>query len=365
MANIIDYLKWRGDLTFAASPFNEVDNLILSVLSFIDYSCAVSDSAYAMPVRLDKCFDENRIKYPNGEKFGQIIPDTTNDLFILSARSQRFREVYVAAYRCVFDEAECVQFAAVTFILPDNTIFTSFRGTDDTLVGWREDFNLSFSHPVRSQALAAEYLNDVAAVYRGSIRTGGHSKGGNLAVYAAAFSSPEVSERVLNAYSNDGPGFVEEVVSSPEFRRMEKRIITIVPQSSVIGMLLERGSNLTVVESNLRNGLLQHDPFSWQVMGREMVHLPTLSPRGKHHDEVFREWLGKMSVEKRREFTDILFGALSSTGAKTVSDLSQDQMPKLIAAVRMLSGLSREEREVMTEFIRGLFDAMKKQNYTE
>ncbi len=362
MPNVIDYLKWRGDLTFSASPFCEVDNIILSMLSFIDYSSAVSDSVYGMPVRLDKCFDENRLKYPTGEKFGSIIPDLTNDLFIAAAKSTRFREVYVTTYRSLIDEEQCLQFGAVTFILPDNSVFAAFRGTDDTLVGWREDFNLSFTHPVRAQALAAEYLNEVASVYRGPIRTGGHSKGGNLALYSAAFASPEVRERLVTAYSNDGPGFVEEVVNTPEFREADKKAVTIVPQSSVVGMLLHRSSRLEVIESDTRNGVLQHDPFSWQIMGREFVHLPSLSQSGKKHDEVLHEWLGKLSAEKRREFTDIVFGVLGSTGAKTLSDLSQDQLPKLLTAAKTFGSLGKDEREIVSEFVRGLLDAMVKEH---
>ena len=144
-------------------------------------------------------------------------------------------------------------------------------------------------------------------------------------------------------------------------KEMDDRIITIVPQSSVVGMLLCRGSHLEVVESTVRNGLMQHDPFTWQVMGKEFVHLHAMSPTGKKHDEVFREWLGKLDAEKRKEFTDIFFGVLESTGAKTVSDLSQDQLPKLLAATRTLGSLGKEERDVLTEFTRGLFDAIKKQ----
>ena len=360
MSDVMDYIKWRGDLTFAASPFCEVDNIVLSMLSFIDFSTAVSDSFYGMPVRLDKCFDENRLKYPTGEKFGTIIPDKTNDLFIAAANSIRYREVYVTAYRSIIDEKQCLQFAAVTFILPDNTLFAAFRGTDDTLVGWREDFNLSFTHPVRAQALAAEYLSEAASVYRGGIRTGGHSKGGNLAVYSAAFASAEVRSRLITAYSNDGPGFVEEVVNTPEFREVDKKTITIVPQSSVVGMLLHRSSRLEVIKSDIKNGVLQHNPFSWQVMGREFEHLPSLSANGKKHDEVLHVWLGRLSEEKRREFTDIVFGVLESTGAKTLSDLTQDQLPKLLTAARTIGSLDKEDREIVAEFVGGLFDAIAK-----
>ena len=369
MPNMLDYLKWRGDLTFDASPFNEVDNIILSMLSFVDYSVVIPEPflpiPVPMPVRLDRCYDEIKQKFPNGLDFGQIIPEKTNDLFAAAAKSVRFRDVYVSGYKYIFDETEFVQFAAVTFVLPDDTIFISFRGTDDSLVGWREDFNISFSHPVRSQLLAAEYVDETASVYRGNIRLGGHSKGGNLALYAAAFAKPENGDRIIAAYSNDGPGFVSEIKNSPEFKRTEERMLTITPQSSVIGMLLERGDRCEIVESNLKNGLMQHNPFSWEVMGKEFIHLPCLSPRGKRHDEVFREWLGKLNAEKRKEFTEILFGVLGSTGAKTVSDLSVDHLPKLMTAIRAFSELDREEKEVMSEFVRGLFDAMKKQGTAE
>lgn len=360
MSNIIDYIKWRGDLSFSVSPFCEVDNVILSMLSFVDFSSAVSESQYGMPVRLNKCFDENRIKYPNGEDFGSVVPPMVNDLFVAAAQSVRFSEIYVAAYRCRTDEKEGVQFSAVTFVLPDDSIFVAYRGTDDTIVGWREDFCLSFSHPVPAQAYAAEYLRDVASVYRGNIRTGGHSKGGNLAVYSAVFASEEIRQRVIRAYSNDGPGFVDEIVLSPEFKAMDKKILTIAPQSSVIGMLLGRSSELEVTESTAKNGLMQHNPFTWQVMGRELVHLSAMSPRGKRHDEVLHKWLGKLPPEKKREFTDIFFGVLESTGAKTVSDLTREQLPKLLAASRTLGNLGKEEREVVYELTRGLFDAMKK-----
>lgn len=354
MANLFDYIAWRGDLPFAVSPFNEVDNLIYSMLSVMDYSSVVSPSVVGMPVKLSDAWKKYSERYPNGEYFGQIFPEVTADVLSKAAQSVRFGDSYLTAFRAETDADAVSQFAAVTFVLPDNSIFVSFRGTDDTLIGWREDFNLSFMYPVVAQQKAADYLTEVAAVHRGNIRLGGHSKGGNLAVYAAVFAPQEIQGRILTAYSNDGPGFVEEIVNSDAFRRMEKKICTIVPQSSVIGMLLEHKEDYTVVESTMSNGFFQHDPFSWSVLGTKFVRLGELSKQGKRHDRVLNEWLRSCSPEERRKFTETLFRVLESTGAKTLSDLSVDTIGKMRDAVRAFSELDRESKEHLTLLIRRL-----------
>ena len=358
----MDYLAWRGDLAFPTSSegktaqFCEVDNLILSMLSFIDFTGIVGDDPIGTPVKLSECFKKYRSKFPHGEEFGAVIPKITDELFEKTAATKRFSELYVACYREKSSESEMTQFAAVTFILPDNSLFVSFRGTDDTLNGWREDFNLSFTYPVASQTMAAAYLTDVASVYSGAIRCGGHSKGGHLAVYAACFAPKYVRDRIVTAYSNDGPGFVAEVVGSDEFREMTEagKIYTIVPQSSVIGMLLEHSEDYKVIESTLSNGLFQHDPFSWSVLGPEFVHTDGLSKMGKMHDAVLGEWLGGMGADERREFTETLFGVIESTGAKTLTDFSKDGIGKLIAAVRAFGGIEKETRENVMKIIRRL-----------
>ena len=357
MPNISDYLDWRGDLSFAVSPFNEVDNLILSMLSFIDYSPAVPSDPLGTPVKLSDTLPAVREKYPFGEDFGEIIPSDVNSIFEKAALSARFSDTYVAAYRNVIEESEVTQFAAVTFILPDDSVFIAFRGTDDTLVGWREDFHLSFSHPVRAQQLARDYLIEVAMVFSGKLRLGGHSKGGNLAVYASVFAPKPIRDRILVAYSNDGPGFLQEIIESPEFREMDSRICTIVPQSSVVGMLLGHTEEYHVIESTIKNGILQHDPFSWEVLGPQFVHLGELSADGKRHNEALAEWLDAMSPEKRREFTDTVFTILGSTGAKTVTDLSSDRIGKTIAAIRTYNGLDKEAKENFINFLRKFTEA--------
>ena len=359
MANIFDYLGWRGDLSFDVSPFNEVDNLILSMLSFINYKDIVPTGMLGTPVKLSKCRELKEAQGISTESFGKIIPKAVYDLFISAAASKRFSDVYVTYFKEDTNLRETKQFAAVTFILPDNSLFVAYRGTDDSIVGWREDFNLSFTRETMSQKAAVDYLTKIASVYRGKIRTGGHSKGGNHAVYAAVFAPQSVRERIIAANSNDGPGFVSEIINSPEYAQMEGKICTIVPQSSIIGMLLEHKENYSVVESSEKGGLFQHNPFSWSVLGTSFVHLDSLSEKGKRHDAVMSGWLSKLSAEERRIFTDTLFGVIESTGAKTVTELTTDQFSKITAAVKAYGSLDRDTKEKMYSFVKRLVSSIR------
>ena len=354
--NILDYLDWRGDLSFVASGFCEVDNLVFSMLSFVDFSDIVPAEGLAGPVRLDRCYAAFREKYPEGQEYGAIIPRENNRLFGKAARSVRFREVYVACYRNEIDETAGKQFAAVTFLLPDKSIFIAYRGTDDTLVGWREDFQLSFTCPVPSQQCAVDYAEDVCRLYTGSVRMGGHSKGGNLSVYAAAFSSDAVRRRLVIAYSNDGPGFTEEVVEQSAYREMAEKIVVLMPQSSVVGMLLEHNSPYRVIQST-QSRLLQHDPYSWQILGREFVTLPDFSPEGKRNAAHIKAWVRSMKPDDRRKFTDLFFRVLEAGNARTVSDLTEDTMKTITAALRTWRDFTPEERTEMQHFLKLYWNA--------
>ena len=359
MSNILDYIKWRGDLTFAQTPFCEVDNLIFSMLSFINFSGIVPDSADGVPVKLCDCYEKHKLIFPSGEDFGQIIPTDTNSLFSLAAQSVRFSDTYVTYFKNEIDEKEVKQFAAVTFIMPDNSLYVAYRGTDDTLVGWKEDFNLSFTYPTMSQKTAVEYLTAAASSFRGKIRVGGHSKGGNLSVYSATFAPPQVRNRIITAYSNDGPGFVSDIIESAEFIEMEPKICTYVPQSSVIGMLLEHTEDYKVIESTLENGIYQHNPFSWSVLGANFIHKSSLSTKGRRNNEVIHEWLKDITPEERRVFTETIFSILDSTGAKTLSDLSTNHMAKLTAAIKAFNGLDKANRDNLNKFAKLLAEAIR------
>ena len=359
MTNMLDYISWRGDIPFSSSPFNEIDNIIYSMLSFIDFSGLVPRDPLSSPVKLSECLEYNQRRYPDGQNFGAIIPRENNELLKKAAESKRFEDTYITAFRDEIDEESVKQFAAVTFILPDNSIFVAFRGTDDTFVGWREDLAMSYDFPTTSQRAAADYLTEIALYHSGPIRTGGHSKGGNLSVYSAVFSPREVKDRIITAYNNDGPGFTRDVIESDEYKSVSEKIYTVVPQSSIVGMFFEATANLHVIESTATGGAAQHNPYTWIVLGKEFRHLDAMTKSGQRLDSIIDQWIAGSTPDERRKLTDTIFSVLESAGAKTLSDFNEDKLKNIAAMIKAIAGFDKETRDNVILFIKRFADAAR------
>ena len=359
MANIIDYLDWRGDLTLEASPFNEVDNLLLAELSFLDLADIVPDVGGGEAVALREAAAAYFRRVQGQEvSMGVLVPDQIPEMAEKMALSARFGEMKLDCYRACLDQEREIQFAALTIDLGDGSLYLSFRGTDDTLVGWKEDFNMAFLPIVPSQRLAVDYIRDVSARYpRRKLRIGGHSKGGNLTVYGSVFCGAKIQRRIRAVYNNDGPGFKESLVDLPAYQAVRDRIVTIVPQSSVVGMLLEHDDNYTVVKSSQPGVYFQHDGFSWEVLGTRFIHLDDISPGGRIHDRAIRAFIGEMDDQQRSAFVDALFEVLGATNAKTLTELDADWMRSLSAMVRSYKNLSREAKQMLSRAVRVLLRA--------
>lgn len=356
MPNIMDYLDWRGDLTLRASPFNEVDALLLAELSFIDFAGIVPPPGGGSAVPLSECarvWLERRGGHM--DDMGVLVPDKIPQMLRRLAQTPRFANLGVNAAFERLDLVREEQFAAAAFELEDGTVYVSFRGTDDTLVGWKEDFNLSFLKCIPSQEEAAVYLARVAAQYPAApLRVGGHSKGGNLAVYSAVHVDEAVQQRILAVYNCDGPGFSEPLEGLPEHSRIASRIVTLVPQSSVVGMLLEHEQCFHIVQS-VESGVQQHDGFSWQVLGTQFVRLSEPSREGRVMDETLDSWAASMDHEQRKKVADALYAVLTGTGARTLSDLTAERAKSAAALLRSYKGLDHETRRALTVALRGLF----------
>ena len=355
--NISDYIDWRGDLTFDAAPFCEVDNLIFSVLSYNDFSAAVPDYLLGNPVRLSSAADKMKDSVP---EVLSLSREKYLELLLKATGSRRFSGVYATFYVSETSREDTMQFAAVTFVLPDNSIFVSYRGTDASVVGWKENFELSFSDATMAQKRAAEYLRSAASFFKGDIRVGGHSKGGNLAYYAAMNVPDEVSRRIKEAYCNDGPGFIETVSGSERFKAVSDRFRTFMPQSSLVGTLLERHEEYRIVESSEKGGIAQHDPFSWQVRGPSFVYLDDLSREGRKNEQVFESFISSLSKDERKSLTSSIFEIVESTGAERISDLSHDVFAKIASAAKAYGSLSPETRETVISSLKRLVSAVLK-----
>ena len=349
MADLLDYLDWRGDLTLAQDPFNEVDNLILAELSFVDFRDIVPPPEAGSSVELRTAAEAYFARFPEGEKIdmGVLVPDAIPDMLRKMVNTRRFGSMRLNCFADWLDVDRAEQFAALTVETGDGAVYLAFRGTDDTLAGWKEDFNMACVPEVPAQKMAVSYLDAVARRYpRRKLRLGGHSKGGNLAVWAAVFCRPAVQRRIQAVWSNDGPGFHADIAHLPEYLRVADRITTIIPQSSVVGMLLEHEADSTVVESRAQ-GMLQHDGFSWEVRGRSFVRVDGVTRQGRRNDRTMREWLRQMPLEQREKFVEGLFEVLTASGAVTLTDLKEDRLRSALAMARAVKDMEKDTRDAL------------------
>ena len=348
MANILEYLDWRGDLTLSERPFNEVDNLILAEICYLDFSGFVPAGFQTQQVTLLDAASAYFAAHPE-TNMGVLVPDQIPVLVEHAAKTARFSDVRLLGYVNRIDEETQTQFSALTMLLPDGSAYVAFRGTDDTIVGWKEDFNMAFTPEIPAQKYAAEYLRQVSgALPFRPLLVGGHSKGGNLAVYAAVFCGQDVQNRILAVYNNDGPGFAWDISETPGHKRIASRIHTILPQTSVVGMLMEHEKRYQVVHSTY-DGLYQHDGFSWQVLGTQFVHLDDFSREGKLVDETLSSWADSLNTQQREALADALYSVFTASGAKTLSELTEEKLKSAAAMLKTYKNLDRETRRMVTE----------------
>ena len=352
MTNIFDYITWRGDLTFTQDPPNAVDALIFSSLAYICYG-GQTERDPMTPVSLKNAAEEF-FALENHETRSRVQRD--QDLLAVAAASVRFGCSEICMYRDELIPEQETQFAAMTFLLDDGSMFVAFRGTDNSLVGWKEDFNMTFQQTIPAQRLALQYVRDVALEYSRPMRIGGHSKGGNLAVFSAARSSPMIQSRILQVYNNDGPGFTKYLMGDPGYLAMVPKIRTYIPQSSVIGMLLEHEEPYTVIRSK-SIGVLQHDPYTWDVVGKQFLPVEEITEDSQFLDATIKTWFASMTNQERNQLVDVMFTLLGSGGADNVHELIQ---PKNIRTY--IKTLSNDEylRKVLSTEFQGLIDAARK-----
>lgn len=319
MYHYMDYLIWRGDLTILQAPFSEVDYLIMSRLAYVLFDGAVSQDFDGPPVLLRNAaqFVIHRI-----EEDEERQRKEKNILLFLKQimDSPRFGSLRLCCYADIHEEKVQEQFAAVTILLPDGSAVVAYRGTDNTLVGWKEDFNMAFAAHVPAQKDAAVYLQEVAKRHTGRLRLTGHSKGGNLAIYAGAFCGKAVQERILEIRNFDGPGFNEQVTADAAFAAIRDRTCTFLPQSSVVGMLLEHPEQSEVVFSE-GIGIFQHNLSTWAVYRSTLVRAEQLSRQSRQFDSTLKEWLSHLTNGQREELIDGLFQVIGASDAKTVDEL--------------------------------------------
>lgn len=365
MSNLFDYIAWRGDLPFEASPLCEVDNFIFCMATYIDYNRIYNN--YNPDVKLllkdvskefCKIYDVKTVK-----QMGLVIPwENIRKLIDRMGKSQRFSDVEISDFTNEIDEERQMQFAAVTYHLNKDEMFVSFRGTDDTLVGWKEDLRLSYLNEIPAQRRSVEYLESVARKYPDKkIYVGGHSKGGNLAKYSCIWVDDDILERVCAIYNNDGPGFLPDVVSSERFARVESKVTNFVPQSSLVGQIFQHRGKRIIIKSKYK-GVYQHNIFGWEIHGTSAVRVEKFTRSGEMNHEIFNVRINSMSVDERRGFADTFCSILDKTGVKSLRELTEAGFKSAAVMVRAYAELDKEQKQMMSLFLTKLLSAANKTN---
>lgn len=352
MGNILSYLKWRGDLDFMERGFCDADNLVLSCLVYLDFKDIIAGEQGSSTVR------EASEIYFRLKAEGKRQDRAEDQILYEMARSKRYGDAVLSGYVEKRETEEEIQFAAMQIALDDGTYYLAFRGTDESIVGWREDFSISYK-VVPAQQRAVEYLEKMMTREGKIYRVGGHSKGGNLAVYAAMRCQKERQGQILQVYNNDGPGICREIFDEEGYRRIEEKITRIIPSFSVIGMLFAPEEESVIVESSGR-GLMQHDLLTWKVEGDKLCTLPELEKKSRFYNQIFDTWIESADMEQRESFTRDFFNALEANGAKTIPEITEGGLDGFGTILISIAESESRTKIIIGKLIKSFWENIKK-----
>ncbi len=356
MAILLDYIKWRGDLSFDKDPFNEADAMLLSEMAYFPWDCIPDEEFSAGDTTLARM-----VPLLDWKKGTFATRPYQAELADLAADSIRYSQIQVLDPVNEINHGFAMQFSAVTFIYSKKQIFVAFRGTDSTIAGWKENMALSYEEHVPAQLRAVQYLKNAAAKYKGMIITGGHSKGGNLATYSAVFSTEQLKKRINAVYSFDGPGFNEVLAGNDKFRSMMPKIHTFVPQDSLIGILLVHKEGYSVIHSYEKGGAKQHLMDSWEVGPHGLIREKSLSKTGEIGLASLDQWISGLTFSEKRTFIRIVFGLAEKNGIRSVEELFD--VKNLVSVMNAYRKLDKKDRSTITSTLSDLgssiFDNLK------
>jgi pimeloyl-ACP methyl ester carboxylesterase len=344
VATIYDYLRWRGDLSFGERPFNDVDNIVLATLAYLDLRGIVPAEGEDEPMRLgDACELLLAQSKDDIAPYVRSLANIKTRFVELLVQSPRFSSIGLSDYVDIVDKRRSLQFSALSARLTDDETYVAFRGTDSSIVGWREDVMLSFAI-TEAQHEAARYLERAMQHTSGRVYVGGHSKGGMLAEYAMTQCPEPLRSRIARVYSNDGPGMAPEVVGECGEEDLSGRIRRIVPSYSVVGMLFSRPGDPRAIVASSNRGIEQHDPTSWQVTRSGLEQVGELQPDCVALNEAIASWIEKLPLDKRKLVTNQIFDALEAGGAQQIDEIlgSAESFHRVMQALAKTDDLARD-----------------------
>jgi len=363
MANLFDYVSWRGDLDFDLIPFNPVDNIVFSQLSYLPMDGIVPGPGKNVTVSVAALAKLYAKQNPGLSASKDATVSRASAVVGAIGMARRYEDCGLFGYVNNTDPDAEKQFSAFCAVIgrkrSSRKLLVVFRGTDTSFIGWKEDFNMSFVNSVPSQKEAVSYLEEAAKRFSYPLIVAGHSKGGNLAVYASAFCDETTQHRITAVYSNDAPGFHRETIEKKGYRTICGRIHAFVPQSSFVGMLLERGESPTVIKSTAA-GLLQHDMHSWEVTRNGLVGGGELTPQSRLIHSIISEWIEKLGGKRRQQFIEALYKIIVSTNAASLADLGSDWPHAAASIIGSLKNIDGPTKKLLVEIAGELFKTARK-----
>ena len=353
MGTILDYLKEYGDYTLEEKAFDEVDSLVLCQFAYLKFDGLVPAVGEDKPV-----VNLYELKYM--ENYDHLYADEryredNTALYLGMYHSKRFRNLKIYNYVNQIDLETETQFSAVTFRLPNGICYVAYRGTDETIVGWKEDLNLAFSEPVEGQRLSVEYLNQAAKTINGSFYVGGHSKGGNLATYAGMNCDEKVRQRIMAIYDHDRPGFRPEVKARSAYDEIADRIHKTIPRSSLVGMILYSDGVYRVVESKTI-GLAQHNPYTWLVKDDHFQIVDEVYAGRKFLDESLNQWILSLTQEEMHTFVDTFYQVILASETDNLIDFTANWFQSIQKISAALKKIDPQTGKAIVQIMKSLFE---------
>lgn len=340
MGNVYDYIKYYKAYTFSEIPFNDIDNIIFSILSYLP----LEKIDYKDDMTLDEIISKLNMIKINEKSLGY----KSIKVLELIKNTERYKSIKLLSFDNVLDDS--TQFSAIT-IKFDNYIYVSFRGTDSSIIGWKEDFELSYNYPTNAQKKAIKYLDEVSN-YANKIIIGGHSKGGNLAIASAVEASDEIKKKITKIYNNDGPGFLINQIDSQNFKKISNKIVTIIPEESLVGIILDN-INIRVVKSSNKH-FSQHDLTSWNCFGSVLINATQSSSSLKYQNKI-KKWIEKTSEEDRKRVVESFFDIMRIANIKEFRDLKNLSFVQLKVMFKETNNIRKSDEKIVFDTLKEFF----------
>ena len=342
---LFEYVEKYGDKSFKELEFNEIDNVILSLVSYIDFTDIVSINRDKITLKeaAEKYFE----KYSDEDLRHNIFSIRSSiKLFKKISNYNRYNTLTLHDYKKITNENE--QFGAICIDILDDLMYVSFEGTDEAIAGWKEDFMLAYKFPILSQDDAITYLEKIAEDDDTRLIIGGHSKGGNLALISALYSSFWIKNKIIKIYNNDGPGVLKEQIESSYFLKLKDKYVHIVPQNSIVGILLYNDNYQVITSTGI--GIFAHDALSWQVEDNKFINNELLN-KNKEFRDILIKWLEKYSEKERKKCIDEIFMVFEDNGINSLMDIKKDKLKNLYNIIKSSNQISTDSKKMLNKLI--------------